>query len=87
MSSSKQRLKGSRARYSKSVKPVSNELTNTKDDTAKLIIKKQLSRSLSRSKVDSGLLRRKAEENKGNSMLSQEPEPRPKEALDPQKYY
>ena len=67
MSSSKQRLHGTRARDSKSDKPI----TNTKDDTAKPV-KKHFSRSLSRRKVDSGLFRRETKENKENSMSNKD---------------
>ena len=77
MSSSKQRLPGRRAKYSENIKHISNESTNTEDDTAKPTIKKQLSRSVSRSKVDSGLLGRKTKENKGNSMSSKDPKSSP----------
>ena len=62
---------------SRDFKSLSKESTNTKDDTAQPTVKTQLSRSLSRSKVDSGLQRRKAKENKANSMSSQDPESSP----------
>jgi hypothetical protein len=72
LSSSKQRLPGSR--YGKSFKHISKESTNTKDDAAQPKIKKQVSRFLSLGKVGSGLLRRKAKENKENAISRQDPE-------------